>query len=68
MLCFFMTIVQAIDIRQIQDKFPDRKGGLRELYEQGSQSAFYLVKFWVSIIISHYNCDTFALLNVPIRT
>lgn len=40
--------VQAVDIRQIYDKFPEKKGGLKELYDKGPQSAFFLVKFWVS--------------------
>jgi hypothetical protein len=38
---------QAVDIRQIYDKFPEKKGGLKELYDKGPQSAFFLVKFWV---------------------
>jgi YAP binding domain len=38
---------QSVDIRQIADKFPDKNGGLRELYDKGPQSAFFLVKFWV---------------------
>lgn len=36
-----------MDIRQIYDKFPEKKGGLKELYEKGPQNAFFLVKFWV---------------------
>lgn len=38
--------MQSVDIRQIYDKFPDKKGGLKELYEKGPQAAFFLVKFW----------------------
>ena len=38
---------QAVDVRQIYDKFPEKKGGLKELYDKGPQSAFFLVKFWV---------------------
>jgi YAP binding domain len=47
---FFPEIgfLQSVDIRQIADKFPDKNGGLRELYEKGPQAAFFLVKFWVS--------------------
>lgn len=41
--------LQAVDIRQIYDKFPEKKGGLKELYDKGPQSAFFLVKFWVCI-------------------
>uniref|UniRef100_A0A671L6T0 Transcriptional enhancer factor TEF-5-like n=1 Tax=Sinocyclocheilus anshuiensis TaxID=1608454 RepID=A0A671L6T0_9TELE len=40
-------LLEAVDIRQIYDKFPERKGGLKELYEKGPQNAFFLVKFWV---------------------
>ena len=43
------SILEAVDIRQIYDKFPEKKGGLRELYEKGPQSVFFLVKFWVSL-------------------
>ena len=42
-------LLEAVDIRQIYDKFPEKKGGLKELYEKGPQNAFFLVKFWVSI-------------------
>lgn len=38
--------LEVVDIRQIYDKFPDKKGGLRDLYEKGPASAFFLVKFW----------------------
>lgn len=37
-----------MDIRQIYDKFPEKKGGLKELFERGPSNAFFLVKFWVS--------------------
>lgn len=40
--------LEAVDIRQIYDKFPEKKGGLKELFEQGPSNAFFLVKFWVS--------------------
>lgn len=42
-------LLEAVDIRQIYDKFPEKKGGLKELYEKGPQNAFFLVKFWVGI-------------------
>jgi len=42
-------ILEPIDVRQIQDKFPEKKGGLKELYEKGPQDAFYLVKFWADL-------------------
>lgn len=40
--------LEAVDVRQIYDKFPEKKGGLKELYEKGPPDAFFLVKFWVS--------------------
>lgn len=40
--------LEAVDIRQIYDKFPEKKGGLKELFERGPSNAFFLVKFWVS--------------------
>ena len=36
-------------MRQIQDKFPEKKGGLKELYEKGPADAFFLVKFWADL-------------------
>lgn len=39
--------LEAVDIRQIYDKFPEKKGGLKELFEKGPANAFFLVKFWV---------------------
>lgn len=42
-------VLEAVDIRQIYDKFPEKKGGLKELYDKGPQSAFFLVKFWADI-------------------
>ncbi|XP_038604689.1 transcriptional enhancer factor TEF-5 [Tachyglossus aculeatus] len=41
--------LEAVDVRQIYDKFPEKKGGLRELYERGPPSAFFLVKFWADL-------------------
>ncbi|EDM01792.1 rCG30030, isoform CRA_e [Rattus norvegicus] len=40
--------LETVDIRQIYDKFPEKKGGLKELFERGPSNAFFLVKFWVS--------------------
>ena len=48
LLCLFS---QAVDIRQIYDKFPEKKGGLKELYDKGPTPAFFLVKFWVSVCL-----------------
>lgn len=41
--------LESVDVRQIYDKFPEKKGGLRELYDRGPPHAFFLVKFWVSV-------------------
>ncbi|KAA0199171.1 hypothetical protein HAZT_HAZT005012 [Hyalella azteca] len=41
--------LEAVDIRQIYDKFPEKKGGLKDLYDKGPQSAFFLVKFWADL-------------------
>jgi len=40
-----------VDIRQIADKFPDKRGGLKEMYDKGPQAAFFLVKFWVTVTL-----------------
>ncbi|XP_032815867.1 transcriptional enhancer factor TEF-1-like isoform X2 [Petromyzon marinus] len=42
-------LLEAVDIRQIYDKFPEKKGGLKELYDKGPQEAFFLVKFWADL-------------------
>jgi transcriptional enhancer factor len=42
-------VLQPVDVRQIQDKFPEKSGGLKELYEKGPQDAFFLVKFWADL-------------------
>lgn len=42
-------LLEPIDVRQIQDKFPEKKGGLKELFERGPQDAFFLVKFWADL-------------------
>ena len=38
-----------MDVRQIQDKFPEKTGGLKDLYEKGPRDAFFLVKFWADL-------------------
>ncbi|XP_024915046.1 transcriptional enhancer factor TEF-5-like isoform X2 [Cynoglossus semilaevis] len=45
-------ILESIDVRQIYDKFAEKKGGLKELYEKGPRGAFFLVKFWADL-----SCD-----------
>lgn len=54
--------LEAVDIRQIYDKFPEKKGGLKELFEKGPASAFFLVKFWVSRIKNLF-IQVICLLN-----
>ena len=44
-----MNILQPVDVRQIQDKFPEKSDGLKELYSKGPQDAFFLVKFWADL-------------------
>ncbi len=46
---YFSCSKQPIDVRQIQDKYPQKKGGLKELFEKGPQEAFFLVKFWADL-------------------
>jgi len=41
--------LQTVDIRQILDKFPEKSGGLKDLYDKGPQNAFYLVKCWADL-------------------
>ncbi|XP_075409501.1 transcriptional enhancer factor TEF-3 [Tenrec ecaudatus] len=41
--------LEAVDIHQIYDKFPEKKGGLKELFERGPANAFFLVKFWADL-------------------
>ena len=43
-------------MRQIYDKFPEKKGGLKELYEKGPQTSFFLVKFWV--------CTQYSIIQI----
>lgn len=46
-LSYSDPLLECVDIRQIYDKFPEKKGGLKELFSKGPQTAFYLIKFWV---------------------
>ncbi|XP_039259210.1 transcriptional enhancer factor TEF-1-like isoform X2 [Styela clava] len=45
-------LLESIDIRQIYDKFPEKKSGLRELYEKGPKESFFLVKFWADLNVN----------------
>ncbi|KPJ15279.1 Transcriptional enhancer factor TEF-1 [Papilio machaon] len=38
-------LLESVDVQQINDKFPEKKGGLKELYEKGPRNAFFLVKY-----------------------
>jgi len=42
-------LLEPVDVRQIQDKFPEKKDGLKDLFDKGPQDAFYLVKFWADL-------------------
>lgn len=48
---FSDPMLESVDIRQIYDKFPEKKG-LKELFDKGPQSAFFLVKFWADLSTS----------------
>ncbi|XP_056307612.1 transcriptional enhancer factor TEF-3 [Danio aesculapii] len=51
--------LEAVDIRQIYDKFPEKKGGLKELFEKGPTNAFFLVKFWADLSINLQDDSSF---------
>ncbi|KAJ8411186.1 hypothetical protein AAFF_G00171920 [Aldrovandia affinis] len=44
--------LEAVDVRQIYDKFPEKKGGLKDLFEKGPVNTFFLVKFWADLSAS----------------
>ncbi|XP_034385318.1 transcriptional enhancer factor TEF-1 isoform X1 [Cyclopterus lumpus] len=46
------ALLESVDIRQIYDKFPEKKGGLKELYGKGPHNSFFLIKFWADL-----NCN-----------
>jgi len=56
---FSDPVLEPVDVRQIQDKFPEKSGGLKELYEKGPQDAFFLVKFWADLN-TNVNIDDMA--------
>ena len=43
------TQLETVELRHIADKFPEKSGGLKDLFEKGPQARFFLVKFWVSL-------------------
>lgn len=59
-------LLETVDIRQIYDKFPEKKGGLKELYDKGPQDAFFLVKFWADLNtnISHEEGAFYGVTSV----
>lgn len=40
---------QSVNISQISDKFPEKSGGLKDMFDRGPQNAFYLVKCWADL-------------------
>ncbi|XP_063049317.1 transcriptional enhancer factor TEF-1 [Engraulis encrasicolus] len=42
-------LLECVDVRQIYDKFPEKTGGLKELFNKGPAHAFYLIKFWADL-------------------
>ena len=55
--CYSDPLLEDIDLRQISDKFPASKGGLKDLYDKGPQDAFFLVKFWADLNIGNTMID-----------
>merc|ERR1712106_81291 len=56
-------LLEPVDVRQIQDKFPEKSDGLKELYSKGPSDAFFLVKFWADLN-SPLNDETNAFYGV----
>ncbi|XP_039988226.1 transcriptional enhancer factor TEF-3-like [Xiphias gladius] len=51
--------LESVDIRQIYDKFPEKKGGLKELFDKGPHNAFFLVKFWADLSVNLQDDSSF---------
>uniref|UniRef100_A0A3Q2QDD0 TEA domain transcription factor 4 n=1 Tax=Fundulus heteroclitus TaxID=8078 RepID=A0A3Q2QDD0_FUNHE len=51
--------LESVDIRQIYDKFPEKKGGLKELFDKGPHNAFFLVKFWADLSLNLQDDSSF---------
>ncbi|XP_029138679.2 transcriptional enhancer factor TEF-3 isoform X2 [Labrus bergylta] len=51
--------LESVDVRQIYDKFPEKKGGLKELFDKGPHNAFFLVKFWADLSINLQDDSSF---------
>lgn len=56
-------LLEPVDVRQIQDKFPEKSDGLKELYSKGPSDAFFLVKFWADLN-SPLNDETNAFYGI----
>lgn len=57
-------LLEAVDVTEIYDKFPERTGGLKELYDRGPQDAFFLVKFWADLNSSSIQDEAGAFYGV----
>ncbi|XP_034444442.1 transcriptional enhancer factor TEF-3-like isoform X1 [Hippoglossus hippoglossus] len=53
------SYLESVDIRQIFDKFPEKKGGLKELFDKGPHNAFFLVKFWADLSVNLQDDSSF---------
>uniref|UniRef100_A0A3Q2YLK0 TEA domain transcription factor 4 n=1 Tax=Hippocampus comes TaxID=109280 RepID=A0A3Q2YLK0_HIPCM len=51
--------LESVDVRQIYDKFPEKKGGLKELFDKGPHNAFFLVKFWADLSVNLQDDSSF---------
>uniref|UniRef100_A0A8D3D223 TEA domain-containing protein n=1 Tax=Scophthalmus maximus TaxID=52904 RepID=A0A8D3D223_SCOMX len=51
--------LESVDVRQIYDKFPEKKGGLKELFDKGPHNAFFLVKFWADLSLNLQDDSSF---------
>lgn len=51
--------LESVDVRQIYDKFPEKKGGLKDLFDKGPRNAFFLVKFWADLSINLQDDSSF---------
>jgi len=57
-------LCESIDVRQVQDKFPEGAGGFRELYEKGPENAFFLVKCWADLNTGQADdCQDYAVTS-----
>lgn len=57
--CYSDAYLESVDIRQIYDKFPEKKGGLKDLFDKGPHNAFFLVKFWADLSINLQDDSSF---------